>query len=465
MRYRLYIYKSNAITGSAPAVKIVNRAVSDPSAREWNVNGAAHCMEHFDAEGIKNRIETELGDKCRVKVCFPPITYEQKEFLSISTSYDRITEVLPRVHLIATENRLALYDAETGRSFCKSLFDDAFITLRIREKELKTCIERDLKPVWRIRKISDHNGKLDKESSYCVTLKKDPDKPFLHRVTDLFNCLKNNLKEGEKLICSSGAFIVSGEYYSVTFVLEGYKKRANWICYYDNGRAQQELTRRMGVEEAFKWMECCRDMEKLDIQTRMNFTEMEDKFPNPADRFVNSVRIAKWQRKQVFDIRYGGMGYHNSEILFHIVPSGVWQDEDEISVLKIEEDSASFILPIIHDVYPCLYERYYVLKTHLPAEMWKVIVSRVKEVREMILNDTYNPELEKYIDRFILYVLHDFDDPRACRWKKEYAPKAFIYDHRFEIAYLYEIFIQWSETQLHCYDYTGAGRMFNIQGL
>lgn len=464
MLYRLYIYKSSAATNSAPAIGIVNAAISTNSEREWEGNRAADYMEEFDASAVRNLIENELGDKCKVKVCYPPKEYEQKEYLFIATSYAQIRGVLPRVHAIAMENRLALYDAETGRSFFKNLFDDTFINLRIREQELKNCILSMMDPVWHYRKIYGCEDERDKSSSYTVTLRKDPEKPFIERVAEFYNCLKSNLGEGETLVCKDKAFVISRERYSITFVLEGYKKHANMIGYYENGKACQDLIHRMSVEEAYKWMKCCSNTEKDDIQDRMAFKEMEDKFPNPADRIANSVRITKWQRKQKFGVRYSGIGYYSSEILFHIVPDDYYQDGANISVLKIEEESASFILPFIHDIYPYFYERYYLTENHLPAEMWETIINRIKAAQEMIVNDTYNPDLAIYIEHFNLFVLGDRDDPRLWKSNAEYDPIGVVYDHRYEIAYLYEIFIQWSETQMKYYGDSGDDRMFNIQG-
>ena len=72
---------------------------------------------------------------------------------------------------------------------------------------------------------------------------------------------------------------------------------------------------------------------------------MMNAYPNPAQRFVESVKITKWQRKQVFDIRYSGFGYYGSEILFHVVADDFYQNAANVSVLKIEEESASFIIP------------------------------------------------------------------------------------------------------------------------
>ena len=464
MLYRLYIHKSKAAADSALAVQIVNGAISTDSVREWKDNGAADSMEYFNADAVKEQIEKELGDKCRVKICFPPQEYEQKPYLYVTTSYTRVREVLPRVHAIAMENRLVLFDAETKKSFFKYLFDDTFINLRIREQELKNCILKELAPVSSFRKLCDIQEERDYGSCFVVTLRKDTQKSFIERTTDFYNCLSKNLCEGEKLVCGDRAFHVCKGWYSITFVLERYKKHADMIGYYENGWAKQALIRRMSVEEAYRWMEGCSDLEKKDVKSRMYLREMTEKFPNPADRFVNSIRITKWLRKQVFDIRYSGLGSYGSEILFHIEPDDYYQDAQNISVLRIEEESATFILPIIHEIYPYFYKRYYLTENHLPTAMFRDIIDRMKAVREKIVNDTFNPDLEKYIKHFNLYVLDDHDDSRIRKWSEEYNPAAFVYEHRYDIAFLYEIFIQWAETQIDCHDPNEADRMFNIQG-
>ena len=79
----------------------------------------------------------------------------------------------------------------------------------------------------------------------------------------------------------------------------------------------------------------------------------------------------------------------------------------------------------------------------------------------MVVNNTYCAELKKYIDNFNLFVLNKNNDPRI--WDKSHDVD-FVYEHRYEIAYLYEIFIQWSETQMYYYENSGDDRMFNIQG-
>ena len=63
-------------------------------------------------------------------------------------------------------------------------------------------------------------------------------------------------------------------------------------------------------------------------------------------------------------------------------------------------------------------------------------------------------------DRISVLKMNEY--PCIRKWSENYSPVDFVYDHRCEIAYLYEIFIQWSETQMDCY--MDRKQMFNIEG-
>ena len=498
MLYRFFIYKSATAVSSASAPEITNAVIE----RKWETSLTGNCMNHFNADAVKAQIEAKLGKKCDVIVCYPSSGYKKMEFLNITSSYAMVREVLPVLHTIAIENGLVLYDAETER-----FFYDSFVTLRICDKKVEeeipgekhyirelrktysfwndrdwdyidtsqkgpknkacseravsfyNCIQKEMHPVWRIRKIYSSQNERD----YAVTLKKAVEKKaFSERVESFYNCLKNNLRKDEELLCKDRTFIISAKNYSLSFTLEGYKKHANMVGYYEDGRARQDILRRMSVEVASKWLNGCSTVQIEDIKERMNFREMVEKFPNPADRFVNSVRITKWLMKQIFSVRYSHLGYYGSEILFHVIPDPYFKDAESISVLKIGEESATYILPFINDIYPYFYKRYYLTENHLPVQMWREITDRIKEAQRMIVHDTYSPELAKYIDCFDLFVLDKNDDPRIRKWSENYSPVDFVYDHRYEIAYLYEIFIQWSETQMDCY--MDRKQMFNIEG-
>jgi len=202
----------------------------------------------------------------------------------------------------------------------------------------------------------------------------------------------------------------------------------------------------------------CSDWMKDDINDRMRFREMEQKYPNPADRFVKSVNISKQLQKEVFSIDYSSVYFSGSYILFHIVENKYSNDKENISALKIETESASYILPFIEDIYPYIYKRYY-SENHIPTEMWGEILVRLKSAKKMILTDTYNPELLPYIERFNLFVLST-DNKEDLKIREN--PMQFLHKHRHKVAHLFDIFIKWSEAQLWCYGY--EERMFNIEG-
>lgn len=467
MIYRTYIYGSTAATGTAPAIGCVNSAICTESETEWKDNDAAEFMESFDHTKIKAQIESEIGDRCKVIVKYPPKKFEQKGYLYIATSYEQISSVLPRLHAISAENGLALYDTETDKTFYKDLLDTSMIEMKLRIQALKDAILSSVAPVWRIRKLHTHYGKRDKESSFVVILSKKPGESFLERTQAFYQCLKSNLKDDEKLVCDGKCFTVKKEWYSITFALEGYKKNSNVFGYVEDGKVSTDLSCRMSCHCAFDWIEKhCTEVEKSDIKKRMLFREMEDRYPNPADRFVASVNITKWQRRQLFHMRYSGFGYYGSEMLFHIIPDDYYQDAANISVLKIECGSASYILPFIEHFCPHIYDRYYG-ETHISTELWEDIVAGLEEVRDVILHDTFNKELAPYIESFNFYMFKDFDPeiylPKDDDARLE-AKTSFLYKHRYEVAYLFEVFINWSKTQLDYYNYSGHDRMFSIQG-
>lgn len=137
MIYRLYMYSTTAASENAPALRIVSSAVSKRFRPESIGESAMNYIKEFDAENVKNQIDAEQNGKCLVTVEYPPDRYEQIPYLYIRTSFELIREVMPKLHAVASANGLALYDAEKQKTFYNDILDDTFITLRMREKELK----------------------------------------------------------------------------------------------------------------------------------------------------------------------------------------------------------------------------------------------------------------------------------------------------------------------------------------
>lgn len=461
MRYRLYMYATRAADAEVPAISVINCAVSADSDREWRDSWATKHMKDFDAAEVKAQIDCALQGKCRVIVKYPPEGCEQTPFLYIVTSYAAVRDVLPCLHKFAAERELAIYDAETDVCFYRDLLDRAFLAAKTRGQQIKLRILGEAQPVWKFEQIMSSMDDQQKVGAFAVTLKKVPDLSFLERTRQFHDILKNSLIEGETLQYADRCFTVSGQDYQLQYCLEGYKKHPCMIGFYENDQPRTDLIRRMGCTEAIKVVQQRFSVTgRSDIEKRMDFYEMKSRYPNPADRYVRSLNISKRLAKETFEVRYSSFGYYSSEILFHILPDPVYQNQRHISVLKIEEDSATFILPFVADIYPYFGKRYYLTENHLPVEMWKEIVERLSEAKEMILHDAFSPALRPYIEEFDLYVLADRTDENAYRLIRE-APAEFAYQHRYRIAHLYDIFIEWANLQTR---FCGPKGMFNLQG-
>ena len=459
MLYRMFIYGTKAATGNAIAIVETNYAVVSKAERYWKGRDITKYMKPFDVEAVKARIERELGDKCQVYVDYPPEGYEQIPFLCVKTSFEEVRKLLPCLHVITTENDLVLYDMKTRKSFFRDLVDDTFITWKIREDEIRRKILVDDRPVFQYRKIASYKNENYKSSSFAVTLGFDEKcAPFEERTRQFYETLKDSLVKGEKLVCENRCFIVSGECYSITLCLEAYGKHSQMIGFYENFRPRVDLIRRMSCFEASKWIGQCKEFEKEKIKEFMNFIEMENKYKNPGDRFVRSVNIMKRHRKELFDIHYGVPGWYSSAVVFSVVPSKYCGNDDRISALILGEETASFILPFVNDVYPYIYERYYDADgNHLPAQMWQKIIENLLETEEMILHDTFNSRLDSYIEQLELYENSTEHDSEV--WYKD--RKKFLFEHRYDVAHLYDVFIKWSNLQIL---YHGDDCIFNISG-
>ncbi len=297
MRYTLFMFKPNAAASVDDCVEIINRAYALQSIRLNN--DIADFTVPFYAKRAKTVIENTLLDLCKVFACTSQKNRVISEYIYIVTSYSRAKEIRHFLFSFAAGNDLILYDAETKKTSEDLLFDDTFISLRIRERELQSGIKKEILRLWKVRKIHERIGADGMYSCYSVTLLKDPEVPFIERVNGFYGFLKKNALDCERVENEERCFSVYYGFYSIGFVLEGYKKHSDTVGFIEEGVAKKDLMRRMGVEEAVKWMDRnCSDREKKNIQERMDLTEMIDDYPNPSDRFVACLNAEKELKKR-----------------------------------------------------------------------------------------------------------------------------------------------------------------------
>ena len=198
MDYRVYIYKSSAVTADAIAIHQLNLAVSTKSLLSWR-ESTSRFMCAFDIDRISERIRALVGERCRIHTLKPPVGYGDIEFLCVETSYKNAASVLPYIHCVTAENDLVLYDAETEKVFYRELINRTFITAKSRVEDYTNAILSEMNPVCSIHMISAEIGERDCEYSYVVTLRKGSQESFRKRCEEFYECLRKNLLADEDL--------------------------------------------------------------------------------------------------------------------------------------------------------------------------------------------------------------------------------------------------------------------------
>lgn len=413
-------------------------------------------MQEFDTEKVKNSIEKSTIDEnnhplCKINILHTPQNHIP--YIKIFSSYEVIKNVLIEIHGIAAKYELQLFDAEAKRTFFKyDLYDKNFVNAKNRAAIINKAIQISVKSVWELKKIYFAKSYISYKSAYVVTLLKDKNLDLNDRIINFYDLLKSTLIEGEELYTNNRCFTIYGDGYQISYCLEAYKKSADRICYFENGEPQSRLNRRMSMHSALQYFDKLSQREKDVVLERMSFDEMTRAYPNPADRFVRSINISKELSKEKFDVRYVGIG--EIGFAFHRVPTEESNNSPEISCLKIDEDVASFILPIANDFYPYIYTERYYESNYIPKQAFERIIDRMKHLKKLILTDTYNSELNAYVESFDLWCL----DPSYDRNESK---TDIVYRYRFDIAHLYDMFIAWGECQL---EYCSHSAMINIQG-
>ncbi|MBQ2756365.1 MAG: hypothetical protein IJF27_06795 [Oscillospiraceae bacterium] len=455
MRYRLFLYKLNGAFNEDDYVVVrTNKCLRDNCFKD-------EYTEPFDGAKVKETIlQNAVGENgaplCHAEVKYTP--QKQCEYIYLSTSNAVAKKVLVAAYSAALEFGLVVYDVERKRTFLGALFsNDAFAVMRLRAQKLNAKIRETQQPIWKKRMLEEVYDKECSRCSYLITLSKN-EKSFEERTKSFYSLLRESLEEGERLYTRKRCFIIGSERYEIKFCLEGYKKNPNRIGFVKYGKPYTDLIGRMGGEAAFKWVE--KNNKTKVIAERMQINELVSAYPNPSDRFVACVNIEKQLAKEKFDIRYGSTTERGSEIIFHA--ENVYDHgTGKISVLKIEEESATFILPIICDLYPYFGERYYLEENHIPSEMMADIIKRMEQIKKLILEDTYNEKLQPYIKCFNLFILEDTDTMEAFEYVKNNETDV-VHKHRGEIANFYDLFIRWAEAQMEFY--ANDDLMFNIEG-
>lgn len=427
MRYRLFLFKPKH-----PRVRSIVYWDLDHFFTESFSKDAADSLGQFDAKAVQEELQNSLLDRAKVLLCCPPEPYTQASFLKISTSFTRIKEIMA----CASRHGLMIWDREALKTLRTDDFvESGFIDAESRGKQLCAAIRQiwNKKEIWDIVEVDteiDHPSNLH----FVIRLRKRSESSFLERVSELYRLLLSNTQENEKLICQNQSFIIDGDSYSVTFYLEGYK-RANLIGYMEDKKPQVSLMHRMGYDAMRKWLYDADEIERLDTLYRLNFYEYRERDKNLLDTLAASIRLTKKLKKLPYRVAIGPIRKPcGSNMCFHILPEEIFEEEENLSMLRIEDLDAVILYRFILDICPYLQDRWYDT-TYLPLEYLELMVKRLQAARKQIVSDPFDESLTPY-----------FQNEHFLPLDKEW-----ISENRWDMVKLFDAFIEWSETQLNLF--------------
>jgi len=452
MKYDLYIFKSEHITGSW-GFKSICRWIGRDEIDQ------CHNLLDFNAETLEQEFieKTKLLALNAQPLAKFVVKYSQKHkahWLHIVTSTSVAPQLIKILSEMALEHDLVLLDRQNANRTWRreDIFNLHFIEAANRKSKINEAICKALPGIYALRNIEDHERRGRHYVSYVITLRKIKNSNLEERTKALHDILCSALAGGETLECAEKYFAICGRKYTIHYCLEAYKKRSQWICHYENDNPKVELLNRQGVEFALRKgmdFDARRNLKTGHIWKRMNLDDLSYQYPNPADRFVASANIAKELTKMCPAPVYSSVTGARLDFSFNRPPDC---DDDLSTVprLVMSEEDVSFLLPIIEEFYPYAYELYYD-RNPIPYVAWEKVIERMRQVAYLILHDTFNEALHKYIDRFDLYVLDDgyFDRIRDIfqEDKKRSMDLQFLYIHRKRVSRFYGFFMRWANNQ------------------
>ncbi|MBQ8907050.1 MAG: hypothetical protein IJY71_00490 [Clostridia bacterium] len=297
MKKGLLLYRAAEV--HSEALEEINRALFQKVVAGRRKVFGDEGMLPFEAEEIKEKILAFLM-KYGSRLHCVEVRYSLKSempYVYVEPEAQDLMPIWTFLKCLAAEYGLALYFPDRKRTFYtvdKRYKDYAY--MRLRARELNELAQRTLHCVWRLRCLDVTEEENRRSCSYVISLDKEWGS-FESNVRSFYKLLKESLNEKETLSTDCKCFTVRGEGYEIVYCVEGYRNHADRVGYIQKGRPLVTLMRRMCCELAAKQSKHFEPWELEDVKRRMRQPDWIEQYPNPAERYVESVNLTKRQRR------------------------------------------------------------------------------------------------------------------------------------------------------------------------
>ena len=459
MKYVFYISKSMPHKWTT-----YRRDTEKRNGDSWHLpKGEETVAEPFDVHRIMAKLKGDSGLKEKSEGCcqFRQVRIEDKAIASICvmTDYPHARAVASALgSLLYDEPDVSLYDAERDMTEISGRSDvpaESFILARQTYMHYRAAIinkflpQRPFAAKWGFYKLGEaHCGCIPSIDAVVTAASGD--------FRECFRRFDRILKEiaaerDEEVLCRYDHFTVhSNGGFNLNFYLEGIGKcpqYAGWMC---DGRPTVRMLHRSGIWRTLRAIDKMPRGELEHIRSRLYYGENlvgDSGERNLADRFVDSYKLSKLIKKHNLDVIYGERPYDNhSYVSFWTNDEDYGWDTDKVSSIIhfCDEDQAYAILAAIAEIIPSYWDYYYE-KFYVRPEETLLILSKMKQIRDIVSKNPSSDELGEFkqvflrttfaCDRDVISSADDYDKGRVQS----------LFKHRHDIVALYDIFMRWMD--------------------
>ena len=429
------------------------------------IGGNGSCPEgllHFPIASVQEEIEQILSTRLGVHEHIVHIQNfccdsHDTGWIQIGVPLDAAKGAIEALFPLAIKHDLVLFDRQNNRPVWRKmeLYNECFIKILQRSATIVQQLSQHQEGIFSIRKVAARHNSPWQSIGYAITLREIADTPLEERLHTFNDALLALLEEGERLEYEYDYFIVKGHPYFITFVLEAYGERADRLVFFEQSRPKIQSFSRNSVEYTFREVFPHLFQRQIDhIWERANVYGFIDDYPNPAERLVASCDKEKELSELGMNISYRSP--KGSDYDFKFYPISGYDDDDESTTpcLHMDHEVMSFLVPMIKDIFP-YFTRFHDEVNILHCTMCADILERIRYVANLVMHDTNNEELNRYLDSFCyldIFLASRLDDNGDFIWRYSGAPRevkrAFLYTHRERLYRFYCFFSDWLDDQI-----------------
>lgn len=309
----------------------------------------------------------------------------------------------------------------------------------------------------RSNRRNNGNRKSYRAYSLVISSRKRHGLAMEERVKRIYALLQTELRKDEKLECRNKSFIIDADAYQIAFVVEGYNKNPSITAYMEEGKPVVKPLRRMNSKMAMRRARKLYGgtLKNSPVWRRLGLLDMVNRFPNPADRFVASVKIEEKLRYINMGIGYDSYGrsFSGSIWLYNIS-----HDQDSCTNMKnmdylyIGEEAFTFIYPFIVKYAGDDFDYSSRINTFHCSIINKIVYD-MRELSFRILYYPYTDEVKNYLAKMdIRYIDGDSN--------KYNNTSCLAYKNRKRLFEFYNFICDWLENNM-----VYGERVINIAGV